>query len=212
MSVDLTVPQWVVDEITHWVGELGLQNWEINVLLEQCIDNNMGILGQAQTSPAVCIATIQFRADIQEDDFWKRVILHEMLHIFHADVDEIVQDQIIESLPASCTEMGSMAYQMAMERFVNKLTHMLWSQRSNGERSVDRVQHVRRTRKRLARRSGEDRLDCSNASGGEGSAEDVVAEAWSNVSNQSDQKGRFVKGQARERAQGRRTEVRHAPY
>lgn len=90
MAISLDVPQWVQDRIHYWSGKLEMWEWRLHIRLELMLDENEGCRGLCQPYPDTNQARIGFRADIEDDEEWEVTIVHELLHVKHSRIDDVI--------------------------------------------------------------------------------------------------------------------------
>lgn len=124
VAVTTSVPQWLVDRVIMWQELLHLEHWHIRIDLALCVGDDPDNRAQCHQQHHIRMATLTFRADIQDDEEWNAHIAHEVLHVAHAQVDEMVES-LIEQLPEQMADYALKQYVNAIEPFVENMSRTL---------------------------------------------------------------------------------------
>lgn len=128
VAVTTTVPQWLVDRVMMWQEVLHLEHWHIRIDLALCVGDDPDTRAQCHQQHRIRMVTLTFRADIQDDEEWNAHVAHEMLHVAHAHIDEMVES-LIEHIPEQMKEYVLDQYINAVEPFVENMSRTLVSLR-----------------------------------------------------------------------------------
>lgn len=128
MSVDYDVPQWLTDYIRTWIDRFDLEVWDIKVRLEMVVNNNPECMARCDRQAAYNSAKLTFRADIEDSPYWRKIVLHECLHIVLARADAYVFEIIIPELDAGAEVIAHNGYNHLIESAVSNLTDAFWRQ------------------------------------------------------------------------------------
>lgn len=126
MTTNATVPKWIVTEVRYWIDLFNLEGWDIEVGLERVVHDNPRCKGWCERQAAYNRAWLHLRDDIEDTPEWRRVILHECLHIVMARVDTYVQDAVIPGMAESSQHFAGVVYTQHVESFVQALTAAYW--------------------------------------------------------------------------------------
>lgn len=122
----LTVPDWIVAEVRYWIDIFNLEGWEIDISLERIVNEHADCMGWCERNARYNHAMLHFRTDIAETDAWRKVILHECLHIAMARVDDYVQEAMVPQIAESSQGFAQIVYTQHTESFVQTLTGSFW--------------------------------------------------------------------------------------
>lgn len=120
------VPAWVETEVRYWLDVFNLEQWDVEVGLERVVNDNAETLAWCERLARYNFARLHFRDDIENTQKWRKVILHECLHIVMGRVDEYVQDALIPQAAESSQHFAGMCYTQHVESFVQMLTTSFW--------------------------------------------------------------------------------------
>src|SRR5574340_502165 len=98
MAVDLPVPDWVEQYVRCWLDRLDLNHWKLHLLLEQTVNDDPSTRAAVQIWLTRAMAEVKFRADIEDTADWQRTIIHEILHIKHEPIDQLIRESIVPEL------------------------------------------------------------------------------------------------------------------
>ena len=120
------VPIWIATEVHYWIDIFSLATWNVTIALDRVVLDNPNCLGWCQRNASYNHAVLHFRDDIEDTPKWRKVILHECLHILMARVDAYVQDAMQPQLAESSQDFAGMVYTQHTESFVQMLTAAFW--------------------------------------------------------------------------------------
>lgn len=117
MTYDKRLPKWAVAYAVKWIKILDITHWEIKIEIDNELDPNAH--GKCRQRPDINYCHITIHRDIEENDYWKSVIIHELLHVAHARVDSYLQT-VVELLPAE-----KRGYDEVYEPFIDRMCKAL---------------------------------------------------------------------------------------
>lgn len=123
---DATVPEGIIKEVRYWIDIFCLESWEVDVVLDRVVNESSDCLGWCERNANYNHARLHLRDDIEDTKEWRKVILHECLHIVMARVDAYIQDAVIPNLAEASHDIAGMSYKQHVESFVQMLTHSFW--------------------------------------------------------------------------------------
>lgn len=126
MTFNQEVPEWVKSYILCWTDRLHLEDWHIEARLELCVNDDPTVRAAISITNNVHHASIVFRADMENDPTWQRTVIHEMLHIKHEPICQMVREVILPELERPARRLADDAYRNAMEQFIDTQTLLLW--------------------------------------------------------------------------------------
>lgn len=111
------LPDWLIEAITDARRLFGVgDNWRITGVLQ---DDP----GQDRDSDAACMpdvvyfnAELEFARDLANDERGRRVVMHEILHIAHSEIDWVIKSFVGDN------EIAWQMYEDSVERFLQCLT------------------------------------------------------------------------------------------
>lgn len=121
-----SVPKWVVTEVEYWIDVFCLEGWRIDVSLDRVVHENPDCMGWCERNARYNHANLHFRTDIEDTPEWRKVILHECLHVVMARVDVYVEDAVIPEMAESSQRFAGQVYTQHTESFVQTLTASFW--------------------------------------------------------------------------------------
>ncbi len=110
-----SVPKWLERYIDLWYQRLDLNEWRVKYHLGLDPTSYAAVIVKPQLNEA----RVSFRVDIKDTPGSRRDVIHELIHVKHGRVDEVVHKVIIEQLPESQRDMANRAYAAAYEPFVH---------------------------------------------------------------------------------------------
>jgi hypothetical protein len=122
MSVDLTVPGWVSSYADMWITRLSLEGWQLTFCLDRVVNDNPACMGLCERKANYNAAVITLRADIEDTQEWRKVLLHELLHVAAARVDNYVENAIIPDMYETGQTIARRGYTQHMESHIQNLT------------------------------------------------------------------------------------------
>lgn len=116
------VPDWMDDELQaarHWFGLDA--SWFIRLELTSRPNGSAGLDGSVESDSVYLNATIQLKKGLENDGRGKRVILHEVGHVAHSEIDRIVFLALAEIMDESQRDTLRQLYIDSVERFLQRL-------------------------------------------------------------------------------------------
>ena len=128
------MPQWALDYMSHWKDELHLSGWTIIPALSPRPGGDVGNAGYCVAQPDIVRATLTFRDDITKEPHpdWEMTIIHEMVHVSMAGVDNMTRNIITPELGSAAQRLADKAYKAAVEPFVENMAIVLWRLHQDG--------------------------------------------------------------------------------
>lgn len=117
-----TVPQWAQDYLEAWMERFFLHGWAVTFQLARVVDDNPDCLGLCERNSNYNQVTITLRDDVEDTPKWRKVIVHELLHIVMARVDAFVQDAILPGMYETSKDIAQRGYTQHVESFIQFLT------------------------------------------------------------------------------------------
>jgi len=112
------VPDWIIDKVKQARDLFGVggPEWSISLKMNDRPGGHEAY-GYTVTNPTYLNATIEFAADLKDDETGQEAVLHEVLHIALSEIWHIIveKDEIDE-------------YTEAMERFITRVVRSIISQ------------------------------------------------------------------------------------
>lgn len=130
--MNLEVPDWLRDHLTYWQNALHMWEWEIRLRLEMVLDGNEDCRGLASPSPLVNVGRIGIRADAENTEDWEVTFVHEMLHIKHSRIDEVIY-QVLGPQVDMPDEVIEAVYKQALEPYIESMAKVLVKMRRGDE-------------------------------------------------------------------------------
>ena len=125
MPIDLTVPPWVTETCNFWMVRLRMLEWRVEVGMSLAPDGRVEVVGLATPDPDLNFGRITLRADIEEDIEGESYIVHELLHIKHSRIDEVVMKVLEPHIGDVPTELTNSLYRSVVEPFVYSMARSL---------------------------------------------------------------------------------------
>ncbi len=122
--VDLTVPEWLTTKCSLWIERLQMGEWDIQIKLALVLNDDPNCKGTAEAFPDISLGRIELRADIADDEEGEITLVHELLHIKHARIDDVINRVFEPQLNAS-TALVQMVYRVAMEPYIDSMAKAL---------------------------------------------------------------------------------------
>lgn len=114
------VPKWLESYIDLWYQRLELNEWRVKYHLSLDPNHDSSLSYAAIiVDPQLNEALLSFRVDIKDTPGSRRDVIHELIHVKHGRVDEVVNQVIIEQLPEGQRDLAKRAYKAAYESFVH---------------------------------------------------------------------------------------------
>ena len=130
--MNLEVPDWLRDHLSYWQNALHMWEWEIRLRLEMVLDGNEDCRGLAQPQPLISMGRIGIRADAEDTEDWEVTFVHEMLHIKHSRVDEVIY-QVLGPHVNMPDGMIEAVYKQALEPYIESMAKVLVKMRRDDE-------------------------------------------------------------------------------
>lgn len=122
--MSLVVPEWVLEYIRLWRDVLYLRHWQIDIVIELCVNYDTDCRALTEQFPDANHARLTFRADIEETPEWKTTIIHELLHIAHARIDHLVESAFIPEMKHADT-LAREVYHQYIESYTAQFAEIL---------------------------------------------------------------------------------------
>lgn len=110
--------------VRMWVPRLGLERWKIEIKWDEAADPD----AYASITPSAYYdtATLRFATDFGkwERDMAEQTVVHELLHLTHRDIDEVVND-LDGQLHRDAAILLERRYKQALEQFVDRMAARL---------------------------------------------------------------------------------------
>jgi hypothetical protein len=126
LAVDLTIPQWLSDFANEWVERLGLSEWQIALKLALVPGDDPDSDGFTVQYPLTNQAVISLAADAEDDEYWRIVVIHELLHVAHGRIDQQVEAGVIQEMPAAVQGLAQRTYRNVIEPYTHALATALY--------------------------------------------------------------------------------------
>src|SRR5690242_16412041 len=124
-AADHPVPAWLEHYVAHWQARLDLHEWTMEILI------NTVVCGDEATRGACCRdqdhnrCALVFRADIADTLAWRETVIHELVHVAMARIDDVVENAIAMTLPKPARTLAWKIYRQPIESFVARLAAAL---------------------------------------------------------------------------------------
>ncbi len=126
------VPKWLTDYVSLWIRRLRLQEWDIHVAVVSRIAEAPDSDGFCRQLPELNRADLQFQAGIENDEWGRIAIIHEMLHVAHARLDRVVEGVIYPALACGLDDMAANAYRNTNESYTHRMAVALHAMTEEG--------------------------------------------------------------------------------
>lgn len=120
------VPDWIVTELRYWIDIFNLEGWDIKARLERIVHDNPNCMAWCERRASYNYAALHIRDDVEDTPEWRKVLLHEMIHVVMARVDSYVQDAVIPEVAESSQRFATVAYTQHVESCTQMLTESFW--------------------------------------------------------------------------------------
>jgi hypothetical protein len=127
MSVDLSVPSWLHNHIREWAERLGIGEWHIGVQLALCVNDCPDTDGFTDQFPDLTSAHLTFAANIEDTDYWRVVVIHELLHVAHSRIDHLIESAVLPELPDAAHGLAQRAYHQQVEAYTHQMARALFA-------------------------------------------------------------------------------------
>ncbi len=117
--------------IKHYQNNFSLQEWHIDVKymnkqIPDTVENNEAAIS---SMPEYIKAFLEIRLDLIRKKEIRRIVKHELLHLFHADYDKLLVDILnnfdTDILPESTGNVYMKIRQNVVERLVTRLERII---------------------------------------------------------------------------------------
>lgn len=119
------VAGWIIAYVQAWKERLDIDHWRVGIQVLTVVNKNPDCLGLCECEPLLRQAMVSLRSDIEETGPWKRVIIHELVHVWMNPIDQAVQ-QIIDQLPKPVRKLAHRIFRAAKEPLVETLARTLY--------------------------------------------------------------------------------------
>lgn len=122
----MTVPQWMIDTIqeARELYGVGGAEWHITATLSDKPGGNADNNGSCKPDSVYKNAKIELHPDLQDDEIGRHNIHHEVFHIAHSEVDEMVS-HIIDNVDEDKQDFYRGLYREVYERMVQTVTRSI---------------------------------------------------------------------------------------
>lgn len=101
-----------------------MTEWNVSLRLALVVDGNEDCRGLCEQHPDINLGRITIRADVEDTQEWEITLVHELLHVKHSRIDDVV-DRVLEPQLNASTVMVQTTYRLAMEPFIDSMAHVL---------------------------------------------------------------------------------------
>lgn len=141
---DRRVPSWAVVEINRWKELLHLHSWETRTALSPHPDNQVDVMACVSVLPNILTAVITLHDSIPQDitavseheaEYWHKVIIHELCHIFLGRLTDFIEKDIWPELTPSARRLAEATFERELEPVVELMAHILYGlEAQNGKK------------------------------------------------------------------------------
>ncbi len=124
MAIDLTVPAWLEAKMNFWIDKLAMWEWAIKLRLEMVVLNDEGYHGAAQVLGDTSTGRIAIRADVEDTEEWEITLVHELLHIKHGRIDDVIY-RVFRPQMDIPDDMVESVYKRALEPYIESMAKAL---------------------------------------------------------------------------------------
>ena len=132
----LDTPDWIREYVAAWQQRLHLTQWRIRINMALAPMNSVYTAACCSQIQNIAEATLTFRADAEDNQDWRETVLHEVLHIFHGQVDQAVYNVALDGMPQAEKDKAYAAYSDAMEKMVDGLSKILYQMEQEARPAV----------------------------------------------------------------------------
>jgi len=144
MPVDFRVPKWLHDYALCWCDRLGLNDWNVAVRLELAIDGDETTRGAVEIYQNIHKAIIKIRADVEDNAEGQQTVVHELLHVKHEKIDQLVRDVVLPELDKQAANVVRSVYLNVLEEFIELESCLLWRLAQATDAPVERKKGKKR--------------------------------------------------------------------
>jgi hypothetical protein len=122
----MTAPDWLQRRVSHWCGVLGLSEWKIEVEVVKPDGKDDTACATADLHPRRNYARINIRQSyVKRGRELDRTIIHELLHVCHSRVDDIVENAMCKLLGEPAGIVAFASYRMTQEPMIDHLSYVI---------------------------------------------------------------------------------------
>lgn len=99
--------------------------WEITLGIEMAPNADPDCQGLANQWPDTNGGRVTLRADLEDNEEWETVLVHELLHIKHGRIDQAVMHVLEPHIGDVPTELTEALYRAQVEPFIHSLARSL---------------------------------------------------------------------------------------
>lgn len=140
-------PQWAIDWLTQWRDILYLNSWGISMDLEAMTGGESDTTAYVNLYPNVLIACMKIKESIPQTlaglppervDYWRKVIIHELLHVYLGRVTDFVDHILVSELSRSAYTIALSTFTREVEPAVELMSHILYElwKKQDGNQSL----------------------------------------------------------------------------
>jgi len=142
--VTTPLPDWMQDFIGNARSLVGIdEGWHITGKLVDAPDHRPDTDGACWPDAVYLNARLELSRDLQPDEHGRRVILHELLHIIHAEMDEVVE-RLRDAEDQASRELLYELYNDALERALQRIGRAMIRKLAIGDWENDQLETERR--------------------------------------------------------------------
>jgi len=118
-------PEWLVELVQDTRRLLGVGgDWHVNLRVVDSPHDDPTNSAAVTPDGVYLIATIEVARDVENSDEGRRIVMHEVMHIAHTELDLIVS-QILAGLPKRERRRFRKLYEDGVERFLQRTTRAM---------------------------------------------------------------------------------------
>lgn len=121
MGVNLDVPGYVREWLDYWHEALRLWDWEIRLYIALNLADSETCRGLTEVWSDVSMGRIGLRADIENTEEWEQTFVHEMLHVKHGRVDDMVYRGLAPYVGGVPNDMIERVYKSTLEPYIDSM-------------------------------------------------------------------------------------------
>lgn len=125
LKIEEGLPAWVEPYTRKWIERFRLYRWRIEICKRRVVDDDPNLAGSVTYSYDLSHAVITVCTELEESEYWKGVIVHELLHIYLAGLDDIVERTILPRFEGHAAAAMKQVYKRELEMFINLLDDLL---------------------------------------------------------------------------------------